>query len=389
MHYQNETNYIIYLLKCAIEKETPKTPDTTIDWNIIYQLAKKHKIIPILCFAIIKLPKDYIQTILHMESYMLMYKQNLVLDANRSYETERLKSVFNSQKIDFILLKGSFIKHYYPDTFMRRMSDIDILFRGTDFKTLDTIFENLGYKILQKGAKDTAYINPVNNIKIEMQPHLIDMGYSEWYEYLQDIWEKCSNDKHEYKMNLEDFYIYHIIHMAKHFKNGGIGLNHILDIYVMNLTFKPMDWSYIENELLKINLYKFNQTMQALVRYWFNNKNTINFSKEDMEMIAEYVFAGGAFGTKKQQETNHIVTRGDHKLSYRKKVFPNSTIMINYYGAFLKKHKYFLPLYWIRLNFTRLLNYNKKTKQSIHHMSSITESNISKTEKIFHICGLS
>ena len=50
-----------------------------------------------------------------------------------------------------------------------------------------------------------------------MQPHLIDMGYSEWYEYLQDIWEKCSNDKHEYKMNLEDFYIYHIIHMAKHF----------------------------------------------------------------------------------------------------------------------------------------------------------------------------
>lgn len=320
---------------------------------------------------------------------MLMYKQNLVLDANRSYETERLKSVFNSQKIDFILLKGSFIKHYYPDTFMRRMSDIDILFRGTDFKTLDTIFENLGYKILQKGAKDTAYINPVNNIKIEMQPHLIDMGYSEWYEYLQDIWEKCSNDKHEYKMNLEDFYIYHIIHMAKHFKNGGIGLNHILDIYVMNLTFKPMDWSYIENELLKINLYKFNQTMQALVRYWFNNKNTINFSKEDMEMIAEYVFAGGAFGTKKQQETNHIVTRGDHKLSYRKKVFPNSTIMINYYGAFLKKHKYFLPLYWIRLNFTRLLNYNKKTKQSIHHMSSITESNISKTEKIFHICGLS
>ena len=138
---------------------------------------------------------------------------------------------------------------------------------------------------MQKGAKDTAYINPVNNIKIEMQPHLIDMGYSEWYEYLQDIWEKCSNDKHEYKMNLEDFYIYHIIHMAKHFKNGGIGLNHILDIHVMNLTFKPMDWNYIENELLKINLYKFNLTMQALVSYWFNNKNTINFSKEEMEII--------------------------------------------------------------------------------------------------------
>lgn len=388
MHYQNETNYIIYLLKCAIKQDTPNTPDAVLDWNIIYQLAKKHKIVPILYSVITKLPKDFIPRIEHLDAYMLIYKQNLVLDANRCYELERLQNAFNSSKIDFILLKGSVIKHYYPETFMRRMSDIDILFRNTNFKILDTIFENLGYRILQKGAKDTAYINPINNIKIEMQPHLIDMGYSEWFHYLENIWEKCSHDQYEYKMSSEDFYIYHIIHMAKHFKNGGIGLNHVLDIYVMNRNFKQLDWNYVTDELKKINLLKFHQTMQALVNDWFDDKNTCEFSKEEIALVAEYIFSGGAFGTKKQQETNHIITRGDHKLSYRKKLFPNSTIMINYYGEFLKKHKYFLPLYWVRLNFTRILNYNQKTKQHLHNMASITESNISKTQKIFQICGL-
>lgn len=388
MRHQQEVNYMIHLLKCAISNEFPKIPTADLDWEIIFNLSKKHKITSTLYFGIAKLPPDIQKTLPHMNNYISSYQKNLVLDANRSYELERLQTVFSENNIDYILLKGSVIKHYYPDTSMRRMSDIDILFRGADFKIIDNIFENLGYRILHKDAKDTAYINPINNVAIEMQPHLIDIGYSKWYQYLEGIWTKCDHNGHEYKMTLEDFYIYHIIHMAKHFKNGGIGLTHVIDVFIMTETFAQIDWNYVDTELNKLDLCKFNATIKFLVDYWFGTEKPKGLSKSQIELITTYILTGGAFGSRKQQEINSIVSRGDKALSFRKKIFPNITTMLNYYGQFLDNHRYLLPFYWLRLNVTRLFHYNKDTKKIMASISSITESEVSKTEEVMELCGL-
>lgn len=388
MRYQQEADYIVHLLKCAVCGETPSLPNHPLDWDVIFDLAKRHKILSILYFSIIKLPKDFIGTIAHFDIYTSLYKRNLILDANRSFELNRLQSVLESHQIDYMFLKGSVIKNYYPDTAMRHMNDIDILFRGTDFKTIDSIFQNFGYKISHKDAKDTAYTNPVNHVTIEMQPYLIDTGYFDWYQYLENIWDKCTHKNHEYKMSFEDFYIYHIIHMAKHFKNGGIGLTHILDIYIMTQNFTSIDWEYVNTELSKLGLYQFNKTMKALVTHWFDCENTDSVSTKELELIATYIFSSGAFGSKKQQETNAIASRGDNQLSIRKKIFPGIATMVNYYGTFLNKHKYFLPIYWIKLNLNRLWNYKPQKKNSFNRISSITESRISTTKEIMDICGL-
>ena len=388
MRYQQETNYILHLLKCAISDETPKLPDSELDWDFIYRLANQHKITSTLYFGIMKLPKDYVETIPHIDKYVFLYKKNLVLDANRAFELERLQPIFDSEGIDYIFLKGSVIKKYYPDTSMRRMSDVDILFRGADFQKIDKIFQGLGYEILHKDAKDTAYKNPMNDVAIEMQPHLIDIGYSKWYEYLEEIWDKCSHNRHEYTMPMEDYYIYHIIHMAKHFKNGGIGLTHVLDVYVMQENLINIDWNYVEAQLTKIGLNKFNSVIKMIANHWFGTGDTNGFSAEQVELITIFIFSAGAFGSKKQQETNFIVARGDNKVSLRKKIFPNMTTMMNYYGDFLNRHKYLLPLYWMRLNINRLFRYDKNMKEMRESISSIDEARISKTKVIMEMCGL-
>ena len=95
----------------------------------------------------------------------------------------------------------------------------------------------MGYGIAHSSAKDICCINKSNHLLVEMQTHLIDEGYTLWYNYLEKIWGHCSSlpDKpNQYLMTKEDFYIYHVIHMAKHFLNGGIGIKHFLDLYIMN-----------------------------------------------------------------------------------------------------------------------------------------------------------
>lgn len=387
MRFQRESEYITYLLKCAVNSETPEVPIYPINWDIVFDLAKKHKIISTLYFAIIKLPEEYKNTITHIDTYISIYKKNIIFDTNRSYELERLQLAFQTSKIDYILLKGSVLKNYYPDTAMRHMNDIDILFRGTDSKTVDTIFSNLGYKVIHRGAKDTAYINPLNHTTVEMHHTLIDAGYTDWCQYLKNIWNQCTHKDYEYKMPLEDFYIYHIIHMAKHFKNGGIGLTHILDIHVMVKNFTSMNAEYINAELFKLGLHQFNNAMASLAEYWFGSHNYKDFSVEELKLIASYILSGGAFGSKKQQEANTVVARGDKKLSLRKKIFPDITTMTNYYGAFLNKHKYLLPLFWIKLNCTRLFHFKAK-KNSLQCISSVSESRISTTKEIMELCGL-
>lgn len=388
MRYQNEVNYIIHLLKCAITNDIPEIPTTDLDWDIIFHLAKKHKIMSTLYYGIMKLPKSFTETIGHIDSYLSVYKKNLILDANRSYELERLRPVFESHEIDYVFLKGSIVKNYYPDTSMRPMSDIDILFRGTDFKTIDKIFQNLGYKILHRDAKDTAYTNPMNHVTIEMQPHLIDLGYSQWYQYLENIWDKCTHENHEYKIPLEDFYIYHMIHMAKHFKNGGIGITHIMDVYIMHKNFVQINWNYVNDELSEIGLHKFNSVIMNLVKYWFDDGKANELSLKQIKLLTAYIFANGAFGSKQQRDINIVALREETTFSLRKKVFPDITTMINYYGQFLNSHRYLLPWYWIRLNVTRLFHYHKETKNGVSNISSITESHIDTAKEIMNICGL-
>lgn len=384
-----EINYIIHLLKCAVSEEIPRIPAADLDWDLIFRLAVKHRITSTLYYSIKKLPKNTIKKIPHIDAYISSYKMNLVSDANRAYELERLQPVFLCYNIDYMVLKGSVIKNYYPHTSMRYMNDMDILFRGADFKVIDRIFEDLGYKILHKDSKDTAYQNPVNKVVIEMQPHLIDMGYSQWYDYLEGIWEKCTHKNNAYEMSFEDFYIYHIIHMAKHFKNGGIGLTHMTDMYIMIKNF-DMKWNYVDTQLKKIRLLQFHQTIKLLVSYWFHIENTQQhlLSSEEIRLLTKYVFKGGAFGSRKQQEINHIVSRGDEKLSIRKKIFPNMTTMLNYYGKSLNRHPWLLPFYWVRLNVNRLLHFNKESRTVISNMTAITEEEVSETKKIMNICGL-
>lgn len=67
---------------------------------------------------------------------------------------------------------------------MRPMNDIDILL-GADLKEVTKLFEAMGYGIAHSSAKDICCINKSNHLLVEMQTHLIDEGYTLWYNYLE------------------------------------------------------------------------------------------------------------------------------------------------------------------------------------------------------------
>lgn len=388
MNYDKEFRYMLHLLKCAVTDTEPELPPAHVDWNILYLVAIKHRIVSTTYYGIVKLPKKIISELPQFAAYQFLYKQNLVTDANRVYEIDRISNALENNNIDFILLKGSVIKYLYPDTSMRNMSDIDILYRNATSDDLDKIFEKLGFNVEKKDAKDTTYLNSTTKIAVEMQPKLVDAGFKTWYQYYENIWDKCTSKNHQYKMTNEDFYIYHIVHMAKHFKNGGIGLIHILDLFVIRQNMKDLDMEYINSQLDFLGLKKYKNTMEMISDNWFGDGSLCTLSDEQITLLTSYILSGGAFGIKKNQEATLIVNRGGNKFSLLRKIFPNKTTMVNYYGRFLGKHIYLLPLYWIRLNFQRLIHFDNDTKKSMEQINSIDQNYLNKVEKVLDICGL-
>ncbi len=376
-----EKNYIIELLKSSITNTTPSTPDESLDWDVVFQHGKIHRILPVLYFSIQKLPDECKSNISKFKHYELAYKSNLVDDANRENEISIITKELYKNNVDYILLKGTVTKHFYPDTSMRMMNDVDILYRNKTAKDIESLFGDLGYTQTKSTPKDAMYLSSNQLVKVEMQQSLLDDGFTDWLKYLNDIWDRCVNkSENEYAMTPEDFYIYHIVHMAKHFINGGVGLRHMLDTWVIKNHFTELNQNYVEKVLTELSLNTFNHQISSLCNYWFDDYSPPN--KEDINLLSEFIFANGAFGNIGQQSVNESAA------GKKRKVFPDRKTMANYYGDVINKHPSTIPLYWIKLNFTRAFINNKKTQTKIKSMSNISDNQKEKTKQLFEICGL-
>lgn len=382
-------NYIMELLKCAITDNVPSNPPQDINWESMYKLCKHNRILSTIYFGILKLPKAIQKQVKYIEKYAFEYKRNIILDANREYELNNLRNEFNKHDIDYIFLKGSVSKYLYPDTSMRVMGDIDIFYHKTTHN-IDDIFTKNGFQIVKKDPKEIVYMKPPSNIIVEMQSQLIDEGYRNWSAYLSNPWKKYKKveNSNEYKMLNNDFYIYHILHMAKHFINGGIGLTHVLDVYMMIKSYTDLDYTYINKELEKLNLLKFSNNIQMLVMNWFENKPLSAYDCQTAELLRYYLFRSRAFGVATHKDINLTRQDGTKKISLRKKIFPDKKTMVNYYGNIVDRYPILIPLYWVHLNWTRIFVNGKNTKMRFQNMNRIPEKRIDLVLEIMKRCGL-
>lgn len=388
MQYKRETDYILSLLKSAVTSTSAPLPSPDLNWDIIYKISKRHRIYSILYFALQKLPEHVKLAIPNFNIYQLAYKKYIVTDTNRTFYWSLLSEDFEANNIDFVLLKGSVSKHLYPDTSMRVMRDMDILYRNAEDNTIIDIFKKHGFEITKKEPKEISFFNEPMKLAIEVQSKLIDEGYKNWYEYLDNIWDRClPKDRHEYIMTNEDFYIYHLIHMAKHFINGGIGINHILDTYVIEKSYTDLDKNYLKKELATLGLTRFYENIGELINIWFGDNSCAEMS-EELELLSSYIWSSGSFGVRSQQEINTAIVQNEGKVSLLKRIFPDTTTMINYYGGAISKYKWLLPFYWIRLNVSRLKRDKKELKQSLENINNISDERIKKTRQLFEFCGI-
>ena len=194
-------------------------------------LAQNHDVIHLIVFA---LKKNGLldENDENLESKMLIAVYRL---EKLNYELAKLCEAFEEAEIPFIPLKGSILRRYYPEPWMRTSCDIDILVHRDDLqRAVSHLIDNLGYRRGMQNSHDISMFTQ-GGVHIEVHYNLVEDGRANSAaEVLKSVWNvaaKHAECNYQYEMPDEMFYFYHIAHMAKHFvSTGGCGIRPFLDI---------------------------------------------------------------------------------------------------------------------------------------------------------------
>lgn len=361
---------IITLVKNALKGEKQTLPED-FDFVEAYKIAKKHQIIPIIYYG-----GAHIDSFVSSAIGTKFLVNTMALAAyseNQLNEIDTLSKAFKENGIEFLKLKGTVLKRLYPHPEMRLMSDADVLVKKEQYAQIEKIVQGLGFSYKQSSDHEWIWEKP--ELTLELHKRLVATYQKDYYAYFGDGWQlaKKENDSTEYKMSREDELVYLFTHLAKHYRDSGIGVKHFTDIYVFMNAERDLDMSYIERALDNLGLLSFFKNVRKMLLCWFEDEPWDEVS----EFITAKVFESGVYGQritelKSQALKNKIQGKKRGKLGrFFVRIFPPYKTM-TYIFPVLEKVPILLPFMWvwrlIKLVFTgkdRLKKYNEESKIQI------------------------
>ena len=349
----------------------------------ILQIAKRHDVEHLVAFALKKngLLKDKNEKIENsMLKAVFRYRQ-------LNYEYQSLCDALESAKIPFIPLKGSVMRKYYPEGWMRTSCDIDILVHEEDTEKAKSILVNeYDYTYRVKSSHDLSFFSP-NNIHVELHYSLVEDGLAnESFEVLKSVWDTAirrDNFEFCYDMPDEMFYFYHIAHMAKHFENGGCGIRPLIDLWILdnlNDCNLPKRDKLLENGAL----IKFADASRKLSKVWLEGKESDNL----LSQMEKYILYGGVYGnTENRVAVQQQKRGGKFKYAISRIFIPYEEIKFHY--PILHKHKWLTPIMQVR-RWLKLLFFGgvKRSVNELKYNSAITKNKADETNILLTKIGL-
>lgn len=346
--YADNFSYLLQLLSCVLNDTTPPKPTQHTDWASVFSMAELHSVAGMVYYALKRLDEDQRPSDDIFELFEHSYRQQLIVDANVSFETDMLLSEFSRLGIPLLPLKGIVLKHDYPDSVMRTMTDVDILYKASDREKILKVFSSFGYTLTHEIDRELDFVKePFHHY--ELHSSLLPSTKDVSYEYFSDIWQKVEFDDNSSigKLNPSDRYIYLLEHLAKHMENGGAGLRMIMDVYVFNKAHAhELDQNYLDNELTKLRLLDFSRIIKDLAFNWFGG----GVPATDTQ-VADFILCCCTFGTSRNailQEAIRSENKSGKKQSGIARIFRRICPTYNYICTRFesaKKLKFLYPLY--------------------------------------------
>lgn len=378
---------IITLLKSAVTEQAFLLPEG-FDMEAACPAIKRHHIIALAYDGAVRCGIP-VKTPVMQKLFQGSWK-SLVISQRQMKQIGRIYEAFDENGIDYMPLKGCRMKVLYPKSELRVMADADILIRMEQYDRIRPILKELGFQ--EKDDSDHELIWQNDALYLELHKRLIPSYNQDFYAYFGDGWRLAKEKKGtRYAMTAEDEWIFLFTHFSKHFRDGGIGCRHVVDLWVYLRSHPHLNEAYVAAEMKKLQLFDFYENIRQLLAFWFENAQP----DDKTELISEYIFASGSWGTMESRVLSRVVRDSKHallgfngKLLYLwQTAFPSAQHLKGEYTV-LKKAPYLLPAVWLIRLFCKVLFERGNLKRHERNMEALNEDSMKTRRQLLNYMGL-
>ena len=284
-------NGIITLLKSAVTGESFPIPEG-FSLEEAYQIIKKQGLVTLAYEGAVRCGIARTEPV--MQEMFRDYYGVLLRSERQMAKVNTLLQEFDKAGIDHLPFKGCIMKQLYPKPELRVMGDADILIRLDQYEKIKPILLSLGFEMKQESDCEMTWIS--GDLYLELHICMIQPSQRDVYGYFGDGWGRAIHlQNYRYGFSAEDMYVYLFTHFVKHYRCGGIGCRHVVDLWMFRQANPDMDTRYVHRELEKLHLAQFHENCIRLQDAWFGEGQ----SDEVTEFIAKRIFSGGSWGNAK------------------------------------------------------------------------------------------
>lgn len=354
------------------------------DLKRLYRLSKSHDMAHLVGAALDGagwLPDGEIAEKFRRQTFLAVYRYERM-----QYELTQVDALFEKEHIPFIPLKGSVIRRYYPEPWMRTSCDIDILVHQADLeRAREALMTRLHYRFEEESTYDVA-LSSESGVHLELHYSLIDREErSPAKTCLMNVWESATavSGGSAFALSDEMFYTYHIYHMAKHIILGGCGVRPLLDTWILNHR-ASFDAAKREQMLRQSGLERFAAQAEALAEVWFSGASHTALTQQ----MQDYILRAGVYGNLQNKVAVQQVRKGGKVRYFLGRLWMPYHILCLHYPS-LKGRKWLLPAYqfrrWCKLLFR---GGAKHGLQEVRIQKNLTEEQQRQTKAMLQELGL-
>ncbi|MCR8635383.1 nucleotidyltransferase family protein [Paenibacillus radicis (ex Xue et al. 2023)] len=250
-----ELKLLLFLMKMENDEEVllnNKRLFEDIDWGQFLQLARHHRVHPIVYTALKGADKSWIPSSV-VEALRMDYQKSTFQMLHLSGEMEQLSKLFTEHKIQSMVLKGPILSQdLYGDVSLRTSRDLDILIPIDDLDNAEALLLKLGYDKLVEFSTilndwrwrhhHITFIHPVKGVTVEIHWRLNPGPAKE--PSFHELWERRRlsplTSFPVYFLGKEDLFFYLASHGARH---GWSRLRWLADMD--RIAKQKLDWGKI------------------------------------------------------------------------------------------------------------------------------------------------
>lgn len=343
---QQTVQLLCALLKSAVSdkelSEEEKRSYADHGSNELWKLAEKNELSHLVSWAItqnklpvaegIDLERPWLKAVFQNERMLLDYQSAC--------------QALEKAMIPFLPLKGSVLRGYYPQSWMRTSCDVDILVHREDLeRAIACLVQDLQFVEKGRGSHDVSLFSPTD-VHVELHFDLIE---EEWvnnaFVILEEVWQHAAprpGSEYCYQMTDAFFYLYHLVHMAKHVETGGCGVRPFLDLWLLDRQ-ETADPAGRDALLERCSLQTFAGVCRRLSSAWFDGAPMDEASRQ----LQEYLLRGGVYGTSENRVALAQKKKGGRLGYLWSRMFISHDKLKRYYPI-LEKHRWLMPFMQIR-----------------------------------------